>query len=379
MNKLFLKRMLFLFVFLILSSMCFTGCTNITEKPVPKASSMPNQAVSSTSPDISVPAKSKLTVHFIDVGQADCILIQNQKQTVLIDAGNYADYKTIYSYLQKQNVRTIDVLVLTHPHEDHIGSAAKIVQSFNIGTVYMTKASPQTRVFKSLREALSSKRIKPLYPKAGDNFSIGETAFTFLGPVAKYSDLNSMSLVLRADFGANSFLFTGDSTDEAEHDMLNKKVNLESQVLKVAHHGSRDSSSYVFLKAVNPEYSVISTETGNDYGHPHKETLSRLNDVGTTLYRTDKSGTIVATSNGKKITWNTEGIKSNKEHMKGSNGLVSDNDSITYSQNYIGNKTSKIYHRSDCSSLPKKENQIKFSTRQKAESAGYKACGRCNP
>ncbi len=373
------KRFALLVLFLtLLTTSILTGCVNQTEHTNPASSSISNQTTN-IPPDISKSATSTLKVHFLDVGQADCMLIQNQGHNMLIDAGNYADYSTISNYLNKYKIKKIEHFVLTHPHEDHIGSAAKIIEHYTVQNVYMTKATAQSKIYKSLINILKQKKIKPLYPKAGDNFFIGETAFTFLGPVAKYNDVNSMSLVVRADFGSNSFLFTGDCTDEAERDMLNEKVNLHSQVLKVGHHGSRDSSTYVFLKAVNPKYSVISTEIGNDYGHPHKESLSRLHDVGTTLFRTDKSGTIIATSNGKKITWNTVGTKSSKKHVRKGNGLASNGAEIQYSQNYIGNKNSKVFHRTNCSSLPIKKNQVRFSTRQKAIDAGYHACGRCNP
>ena len=378
MKKILQKRIAYFVLFLTLfMSLSLTGCTDIRNTPESSTSTSPSQTTSA--PDISSETTSKLLVHYIDVGQADCILIQNKNENVLIDAGNRADYSVIKDYLDNLKVKKINTFILTHPHEDHIGSAAQIIHNYDIGKVYMTKATANSKVYQNLIAELDAKKLKPIYPKAGDNFSIGETAFTFLGPVAKYEDLNSMSLVVRADFGSNSFLFTGDATDESEHDMLKKKVNLEAQVLKVGHHGSRDSSTYVFLKAVNPEYSVISSGTGNDYGHPHKEALSRLNDVGSTLFRTDKSGTIIATSNGKKVTWNTSGTKSNKEHVTEGNGLASKDDKIVYKESYIGNKNSHVFHKENCSSLPKEENQVRFSTRQKALDANYKPCGRCNP
>lgn len=330
-------------------------------------------------PDISKDTTSELQVHFIDVGQADCILLQNQGQTVLIDSGNRSDYTVIHDYLSNLNIAKIDQFILTHPHEDHIGSAAQIISNYDIGTVYMTNATTDSTVYKSLMEQLTVKKITPVYPESGDNFSIGETAFTFLGPVSAYKDLNSMSLVVRADFGSTSFLFTGDTTSQSEKDMLNANENLQADVLKVAHHGSRDSNSYVFLKEVNPVYSVISCGTDNDYGHPHEEALSRLNDVGTTLFRTDDSGTIVAVSNGSDITWNTRGKESTEAHTEDGYGLASDKDEITYSTSFIGNKNSNVFHTSDCSSLPKESNQVQFSIRQDALDAGYTPCSRCNP
>ena len=373
---------------LILFTFMLTGCSaansllnNTTDAPaVTQESSMETTDTSSSyPPDISTKATSELLIHFIDVGQADCILVQNQGKNVLIDAGNRADFNTIQAYLNQLDVTTINHFILTHPHEDHIGSAAKILKNFSVEKVYMTDVVFDSGVYTSLIEELSAKKIPPIYPAAGDNFSIGETAFTFLGPVSTYKDPNSMSLVARADFGSTSFLFTGDCTEEADKDMLDAGVNLEAQVLKVGHHGSRESSSYVFLKAVNPEYSVISVGIGNDYGHPTEEALSRLNDVGSTLFRTDQSGTIIAKSNGKNITWNTVGQESTQEHIDNGNGLAAETDEVVYSAGYIGNKKSLVFHEKDCSSLPAKSNQIKFSSRQEALDAGYHACQRCNP
>lgn len=375
---------------LILFSFIITGCSSInsildnaTSSPAATQESSTNKTNTDPSkiPDISTQTTSELLVHFIDVGQADCILVENQGETVLIDSGNRADFDTIQNYLNNLGVTTINHFILTHPHEDHIGSAAKIVKNFNIEKVYMTDATADSSIYTSLIEELSKKEIVPIYPAPGDNFSIGETAFTFLGPVSTYKDVNSMSLVVRADFGSSSFLFTGDCTDEAEKDMLSAGVNLEAQVLKVGHHGSRESSTYVFLKAVNPEYSVISVGTDNDYGHPTEEALSRLNDVGSTLFRTDQSGTIIATCNGTDITWNTAGQESTQEHVDSDNGngLVEEDEEIVYSITYIGNKNSQVFHTDDCSSLPAKSNQVKFSSRQEAIDAGYHACQRCKP
>lgn len=375
-NKLFILYLLIA----VLTSMPLTACQDITTNNNSNTTPQPTiSAPTTTTSTTQNPSKSNLTIHYIDVGQADCILIQNQSKNALIDAGNQADFPIIQDYLDNLHVKTIDTFILTHPHEDHIGSAAKIVQNYSIGTVYMTDAASRSRVYTLLMEALDAKRIAPIYPEPGDNFSIGKTAFTFLGPVETYDDLNSMSLVVRADFGSKSFLFTGDCTDEAEKDMLAEGVNLQSDVLKVGHHGSRDSSTYVFLRAVNPVYSVISVGEGNDYGHPTDEALSRLNDVGSTLFRTDKSGTIIATCDGNDIAWNTKGITSTQEHTDKGNGLVKEGDKVKYSSNYIGNKNSKVFHSKDCSSLPNKENQIKFKKRQDAIDSGYHPCGRCNP
>lgn len=325
--------------------------------------------------------KSEFKVHYLDVGQADCILVQNKNENLLIDTGNRDDYEMISDYLDKLSVSKIDYLVLTHPHEDHIGSAAKIVSNYSIGKVYMSKQKANSKVFSSLIHALKKKSLKYTVPSVGDKFSVGESTFTFLGPVKKYDDVNEMSLVMRATFGSKSFLFTGDAGMESEKDILATKAKIESDVLKVGHHGSRNSSSYVFLKAVNPVDAIISCGKGNDYGHPHKEALGRLNDVGATTYRTDKLGIIVATCDGKNVKFSEEGTKSSKEHITDGNGLEPDkgNSSTNKETTYIGNKNSKKYHRESCASLPSKKNRVYFATKNAAKKAGYEPCGRCKP
>lgn len=324
---------------------------------------------------------SDFKVHYLDVGQADCILVQNKNENLLIDTGNRDDYEMISDYLAKLSVTKLDYLVLTHPHEDHIGSAANIISNFSIGKVYMTKQKASSKVFSSLMHALKKKSLKYTVPSVGDQFTVGDSTFTFLGPVKKYDDVNEMSLVMRATFGSKSFLFTGDAGITSEKDILSTKATIESDVLKVGHHGSRTSSSYVFLKAVNPVDAIISSGKGNDYGHPHKEALSRLNDVGATTYRTDKLGTIVATCNGKTVRFSEVGTKSSKEHITDENGLEPSkgNNSSNKISTYIGNKNSKVFHRETCSSLPQEKNRVYFATKKVAKKAGYKACGRCKP
>ncbi|SFR61928.1 ComEC/Rec2 family competence protein [Anaeromicropila populeti] len=258
----------------------------------------------------------ELSVHFIDVGQGDCILLKTQDNTMLIDAGNKGDFPVIQDYLASQNVTKLDYLVLTHPHEDHIGSAANIVKNYKIGAVYMTDFSADTKTYRSLLKALKKKHYTYEIPAVGESISLGEAILTFVGPVSSYDNANSMSLVIRAVFGSNSFLFTGDAEMDSEKDMINQNLNLESQVLKVGHHGSSTSSCYVFLKEVNPKYAVISCGTDNDYGHPHEESMSRLNDVGASVFRTDKMGTIVAVCDGKEIRWNQNGMESTQEHVE---------------------------------------------------------------
>lgn len=249
----------------------------------------------------------QLKVHYINVGQGDSILIQQGSQTMLIDTGTSESRSSLIAYLNNQNISKIDVLVLTHPHEDHIGGAEAVIKGFDIGAIYMPKVTANTKTFKSVVSAVSKKGLKAKAPNAGDTFNIGSANCTILGPInRKAKDLNTYSIVIKLVFGNNKFMFTGDAQTCNEEDMLNKGFDLSADVLKVGHHGSHTSTSSAFLNKVNPKYAVISCGQSNDYGHPHKVTMDRLKAKGITVYRTDESGNIVCISDGNNISFNVK-------------------------------------------------------------------------
>jgi beta-lactamase superfamily II metal-dependent hydrolase len=247
----------------------------------------------------------QLVVHFIDVGQADAILIQCPSgQNILIDAGNNADGDLVVSYLKQHGVRRLDHLIGTHPHEDHIGGLDNVIRAFAIGKVYMPRASSTTSTYEDVLLAIKAKGLKITESKAGVKFDagVGVTA-TFLAPhTAGYQDLNDYSAVLRLSFGQTTFLFAGDAEAISEREMLQAGDLLKADVLKVGHHGSDSSTTSAFLKAVTAKYAVISVGKGNIYGLPTRETLSRLNLAGVQVLRTDTLGAIVVHSDGKTVT-----------------------------------------------------------------------------
>lgn len=249
----------------------------------------------------------QLKVHYINVGQADSILVQQGSQNMLIDAGTNASANTLIGYLKAQNIKKLDYLILTHPHEDHIGGADVVIDTFNIGTVFMPKVTSNTKTFKDVVTSMNKKSLKAKQPVVGDSFKLGEASFNILGPInTVVGDLNTYSIVLRLTFGSNKFIFTGDAQVSNEKDMINKGMDLSADVLKLGHHGSRTSTSQQFLDKVNPKYAVISCGIKNDYGHPHKEVMQRLQAKKIKVYRTDENGTIVCTSDGKNISFSTE-------------------------------------------------------------------------
>lgn len=251
------------------------------------------------------PVTGQLKIHYIDVGQGDSILIQNSNQNMLIDTGTNASTSSLINYLQNQNIKKLDYLILTHPHEDHIGGADAVIKAFDIGTIYMIKKGSTTKTYKDVLTAISSKGINPIEPALGTTFKVGSSNCIIYGPVnPNAEDLNTYSIVVKLTFGNNKFLFTGDAQISNEDGMINNGYDLSADVLKVGHHGSYTSTSEAFLNKVNPKYAVISVGKGNDYKHPHQETLQRLQSKGIPVYRTDENGTIVVTCDGNNISFN---------------------------------------------------------------------------
>jgi len=324
-----------------------------------------------------------LTVHFIDVGQADSILINTGSAAMLIDAGNNADAGSVVSYINEQGIKTLDYIIGTHPHEDHIGGMDAVVNSFGIGKVILPKVQSNTKTFEDLLNAIANKGLKITSPVPGTKYILGETEFTILAPNGSgYEDVNDYSVVVKLQFGNTSFLLTGDASVQSEGEMLSKGFDLKADLLKVGHHGSRYSTSTDFLKAVSPKFAVISVGKDNSYGHPAEETINKILDAGIQLYRTDESGTIIATSDGDtiKIDKKASPVKAQAPPQTVTVGKGESNQvekSPEYS--YIGNKNTKKFHLPTCGSLPAEQNRVYFKTREEAVSGGYVPCKICKP
>lgn len=250
-----------------------------------------------------LPEGSSLEVHFIDVGQADAILVICDGQTMLIDGGNRADSNLMYSYLQKHNITHLNYVIGTHAHEDHIGGIAGALQYATVDTVYCPTRSYSTQAFKNFVNSVNNRGASIQIPTIGLTFKVGSAVCTILAVNTSNEDLNNTSIVMRMVYGENSFLFTGDAEDVVEKKLLDSGVTLKSDVLKVGHHGSNSSTTYSFLREVMPEYAVICVGSDNTYGHPTSNTLSRLRDADVTTFRTDKQGDIICRSDGKTLTF----------------------------------------------------------------------------
>lgn len=242
-----------------------------------------------------------LSVHFIDVGKADSIYIKSKNKNILIDAGERDTYNKVEEYLHKNNVNTLDLVIATHPHTDHIGGMPDIINHFNINKILMPKISeekiPTSRTYERLLTSLKNKNITPEAPIAGTNIELDDLKFTILAPIKDYDDINDYSIVTKLNYKSQSFLFMGDAGIASENDIIKHNFDISANVLKVGHHGSRTATSAEFLKKVNPKYSVICVNTDR-YNLPNNKTVKRLTSSGTKIYRTDLDGTIIISTNG---------------------------------------------------------------------------------
>lgn len=269
-----------------------------------------------------------LEIHFIDVGQGDCSLIMWEGASMLIDCGEREQADAVLKYLKKQGVKKLDYIIATHPHSDHIGGMGDIISELEVGKVIAPRVSddmtPTTKTYERFLQALKDKALKLTAAKPDTTYTLSSTAasaadkkppkFEILAPVDDYKDLNNYSVVVRLTYGRTSYLFTGDAEKEAETDILESGADVAADVLKMGHHGSSTSSSDSFFEEVSPKICVIQCGSGNSYGHPHKETIDKINSSGAKVYRNDTDGTVIVYSDGDEIF-----VKTSKDSSKNKN------------------------------------------------------------
>lgn len=306
-----MKKLIALLLVLLLLAGCTTAAPVTTEPsaaPTAAPTEAPTVAVT-LPPETEAPTEPPLeglTVHFIDVGQADCILLECDNAYAMIDGGYPGTSDKVIDYLEELGVQRLNLMVGTHPHGDHIGGLPDVLAAVQVDNVWFSEMPYVNSTVTSFVDAVHNEGLVPYRPEPGTVFQLGDATITVLGPVkSQYEDVNDLSLVLMVQYGDVRFLFTGDMESIAEHDLIDSGADLKADVLKVGHHGSYSSTSYVFLREVAPTYAVISVGAANDYGHPHDGPMSRLRDADVTIYRTDKMYTIVAVTDGEKIefTW----------------------------------------------------------------------------
>lgn len=324
-------------------------------------------------------ATEKLQVHFIDVGQGDSTLITCGGEAMLIDAGDNDQGTKVQDYLTAQGITRLKYMIGTHPDADHIGGMDVVIYKFDCDTIIMPDESKNTATYRDVIDTMKNRRYTNTLPSVGAVYTLGDAEFTILSPSHGYDNSNNNSVVILLTHGENSFLLTGDAQEPAEADILAAGLSVKADVYKAGHHGSSTSSSQAFLEAVSPTFAVISCGEDNSYGHPHAEVLNSFRMKGIQVFRTDEQGTILATSDGKTITWNCSPTESwlsgNGTHI----AELPDPDAVN---TYVCNTGTMKFHKPDCSSAKdmKEENRLEIqTTRTELIKQGYEPCKGCKP
>lgn len=251
------------------------------------------------------PEGDEMAVHFIDVGQGDSTLFQTPQGSVLIDCGEKEYGDDVVSYLEAQGVTELEYFIITHPDSDHMGCAAYVLENINVKKFVMNGQEKGTQFFEKALDVLEEKQIESIIAVPGDVFTVGALQLKIYGPQAhliETEEWNDASLIIHATYGERSFLLTGDAEEKGESDLLEHyTTELKCDVFSAGHHGSRTSNSPELLGYARPLYVVVSCGENNDYGHPHQAALDVFEDVGATVYRTDKDGSIVFITDGKEL------------------------------------------------------------------------------
>lgn len=400
-----------------------------TDTPTPEAT--PEETTTPTPTETPTPEPTKeageMKVHFLDVGQGLSILVQSDGHTMIYDGGDKSTSSFVVSYLQKQNVTTIDYLISSHYDSDHMAGLIGCLNAFDVKNIISSDYEHDSKLYQSFIRTVADKGLTMQHPAVGTEFSFGSGSFQILAPATiDPDDSNKNSVAIKLTNGENSFIFTGDAESISEKAMCESGIDLSCDVLVPGHHGSATATSWEFLQATVPEYAVISCGKDNQYGHPDKDVMDKLESMGVQVYRTDKQGTIVAVSDGTTITWDQEpcndytpgdkddkGTQTQKSQTKNSNS--SDANAQNGKSSSTGNQTvtaasagsssqitatpqvtetpqdtsstskeemvwitatgSKYHNKNNCGSTdPSKASEI---SRSEAESRGYEPCKKC--
>ena len=369
--------------------LCICSCTN-EAVPIAEEPNAPGQSENVTETeapkDTTDYSDHSFAVHYIAVGQGDAALVLCDDKTMLIDGGKPHASSIIYTYLKNLNIDYLDYIVASHADDDHIGGLSAPLAKMKVGNVLAQVHAADTRAYESLKTKTAQHAWPITPPKPGASLAIRSITLEFYGPITESeSDRNNGSVVMKIIYGDTSFLFTGDAEREEEQEILSAGYDLSATVLKVGHHGSKNSTTYPFLREIMPKYAVISVGD-NNYVHPTEDTLSCLRDADVKVYRTDMQGDIIATSDGKTVTITTkknENAQTNPTENEKSTAVQSSGSAVDQEIcEYIGNANTKKFHYPECGAVSqmKEKNKVYLNcTRDEAIKDGYTPCGRCNP
>lgn len=332
---------------------------------------------SNSQPTASKSDSAGLTVHFINVEQGDSILLESAGEFVLIDAGERDYGEKVLAYIQKQGANSLKYVIATHPHSDHSGGIRTVLNGMKAEHFITSETDCDTFSWLKTLKLVDQLNIDYIDAKAGSTYSFGSADFSIMAPLSSgYEGYNNYSVVTKVVCGDISFLLTGDAEYESETEMLTANEDLSADVLKCGHHGSSDSTCDSFLKAVDPAFAVVSCGLNNEYGHPHRETVTRLKRIGCPMLRTDEAGTIVAHTDGTTLSFSSE-----KQDYSAYTYTAGDQKNNPEANGYVGNKNSLYFHYPDCDGVQtmSEKNKVLFQTREEAVGAGYKPCPSCRP
>ena len=348
-------------------------------------------------PVVVAPEKSTFSIHFIDVGQADAALVECDGHYMLIDGGNKGDSSKMYSVLRSASVPKLDIVVATHAHEDHVGGLPGALNYCSADLTLCPVTAHDTEAFNDFVKYANKNGGGITVPSVGDTYSLGSASVKILGVNASSDELNDTSIILMVTYGNTKFLFTGDAERAAEQAVLDSGADLSCDVLKVGHHGSKDSTTYPFLHAIMPKYAVISAGNDNSFGHPTDSALSRLRDANVKVFRTDMQGDIYASSDGKGVTLSvtrnadadTLAIPDETPVVVVPPAIVTQTTTMQdepqaapAGTDYVMNKNTKKFHYPSCKSVKQMKEKNKgyyTGTRDELISMGYDPCGNCHP
>ena len=305
------KRYLSLVLTMIMA-FALTACSSSSSTETKQSNSQDvksNVTVENTSKKETQPSYTggELKVHFLDVGQGLSVLIQSEGQTLIYDGGDRKTSSFVVSYLKEQQVESIDYLVSSHYDSDHMAGLIGCLKAFDVKNVISSDYVHDSQLYTSFVNAVKDKGLQMQHPSVGTTFQFGSASFEILAPSSiNPSDSNNNSVAIKVTNGNNSIVLTGDAESPSEAAMCSTGIDLSCDVLVLGHHGSATATSWDFLQATIPEYAVVSCGTDNQYGHPDKDTMDKLQSMGIQVYRTDKQGTITVTSDGTNLTWSTE-------------------------------------------------------------------------
>ncbi|MGL4571363.1 MAG: ComEC/Rec2 family competence protein [Clostridium sp.] len=400
-KKLLSTRFAFLIAVCISLTLTFSACSSPENTKTAEANQSQSTSNESTKNSISNDTDNKSKsedllseskVHFINTGNSDAILITGSKN-ILIDGGDNDDEKSLVKYIKDQGVKSLDYMIATHPHADHIGALDAVLKAFKVNNLLVANGSSTSDTYTDFINAAANKKVSPSVPLEGRKFELNYNSYIQIFNTNGGSDANEESLVALYVNGNDKFLFTGDAEKGTEKEILSKMIDVD--VLKVSHHGSRTSTTSEFLNKVNPEYAVLTVGKDNKYNHPHKETMDKLKNKNIKVHRTDECGNVIFTSTGSGVKTDcSSGSYSYKDNSKDKvKETPKDNtekqpekskpkkksepskQNTNVSKVWLSETGSKYHSINNCGRMnPNNATQVTLSEAQKS----YDACSKCN-